>query len=71
MTTGEHSLAIGIYQCPTCHGPSSGPGECRTCLANPHVDYAKYFCRSCGFGDCPNAGNALDYCPRWDGTDQP
>jgi len=27
-------------------------------------------CRSCGFADCPNAGNALDWCPRWDGTDQ-
>jgi len=26
-------------------------------------------CRSCGFADCPNAGNALDMCPRWDGTD--
>jgi len=27
-------------------------------------------CRSCGFADCPNAGEALDWCPRWDGTDQ-
>jgi len=26
-------------------------------------------CRSCGFTDCPNAGNALDWCPRWDGKD--
>jgi len=24
-------------------------------------------CRSCGFADCPNAGNALDWCPRWHG----
>ena len=23
-------------------------------------------CRSCGFADCPNAGNALGSCPRWD-----
>ena len=37
-------------------------------------EYVTYYvpaaCRSCGFADCPNAGNALDWCPRWDGTDQ-
>jgi len=26
-------------------------------------------CRSCGFTDCGNAGNALGYCPRWDVPD--
>jgi len=38
--------------------------------ADEYVTYAPApACQSCGFADCPNAGNALDMCPRWDGTD--
>lgn len=29
------SLAQGLYQCPSCHKSSEGPGECRACLGKP------------------------------------
>jgi hypothetical protein len=28
-------MSHGLYQCPSCGGPSHGPGECRACLSAP------------------------------------
>ena len=34
MTAGPAGgMAHGLYQCPSCGGPSHGPGDCRDCLA--------------------------------------
>jgi len=34
-------LSHGLYQCPNCHGPSDGPGECPACLTRPR-DYSEF-----------------------------
>jgi hypothetical protein len=45
VTGMEDSVSYGLYQCPSCHGPGDGPGECRTCLARTR--------------DCPHSGEPV------------
>lgn len=42
------SLSRGLYQCPSCFGPSEGPGSCRECLGNVGVGEALEILRSIG-----------------------
>jgi hypothetical protein len=33
----EIALAAGLYQCPSCYGPSASPGQCETYLSGGQV----------------------------------